>query len=80
MLKNHPEEKIYGITTLGEKGQIVIPADAREAMGLKKGQKLLVFGMGGEMVTFAKLSGVEKFATHLSKRLTVIQGIIKKNK
>lgn len=36
--------KIYGTTTLNEKGQAVIPADARAAMGLAPGSKLLVMG------------------------------------
>ncbi|HVQ44072.1 MAG TPA: AbrB/MazE/SpoVT family DNA-binding domain-containing protein [Candidatus Saccharimonadia bacterium] len=36
--------KIYGTTTLNEKGQAVIPADARNAMGLTAGSKLLVMG------------------------------------
>ena len=73
-------EQFYGATTLGEKGQVVIPAEAREAMGLKKGDKLLVFGMGCDMLAFSKLSKVEQFASHLAGRLDAIRGIIKKSK
>jgi len=32
-----------GAVTVGERGQIVIPAEAREAYGLRGGDKLLVF-------------------------------------
>jgi AbrB family looped-hinge helix DNA binding protein len=70
--------EFYGTTTLGEKGQVVIPAEARECMDLKKGDKLLVFGMGGDMIAFSKLSQMERFASHLAKRLDSIRTIIKK--
>ena len=36
------EEKFYGTSTVGERGQIVIPADARNALGFHPGDKLLV--------------------------------------
>lgn len=78
MIKKHPTEEFYGTTTLGEKGQVVIPAEAREALKLKKGEKLLVFGFGGEMLAFAKVSDLKKFASMLSKRLESVQEIIQK--
>ncbi len=37
-------KKLYGTATVGTKGQVVIPAEAREAMGIKTGDKLYVFG------------------------------------
>ncbi len=73
-------ERFFGTTTIGEKGQVVIPVEARESMDIKKGDKLLVFGMGCDMVALTKLSKVEQFASHLSSRLNVIREIIKKNK
>ena len=71
-------EQFYGTGTVGEKGQVVIPAAARTAMKLKKGEKLLIFGMGCDMLTLAKLSNLEQFASHLAGRLEVIREIIKK--
>lgn len=76
--KNKNGERFYGTTTLGEKGQAVIPAEARKSMCIKKGDKLLVFGMGCDMIAITKLSGVEQFTKHLSARLDAIRGIIKK--
>ena len=73
-------EQFYGTTTLGEKGQVGVPIEARTAMGIKKGDKLLVFGMGCDMLAFSKLSKVEQFASHLAGRLDVIRDIIKKSK
>lgn len=80
MMKDTPQQKeFYGTTTVGAKGQVVIPAEARKAMGLKDGEKLLVFGMGCDMIAFTKLSNVEKFASHLSNNLQSIRTIIKKS-
>lgn len=76
--KNMCNERFYGTTTIGEKGQMVIPVEAREAMKLNKGDKLLVFGMGQEMIALTKLSQVEQFASHLSHKLESIREIIKK--
>jgi len=46
-------------------------------MKLKKGDRLMVFGMGEGMIALMKLTQVEMIATHLSKRLKMIDGIIK---
>ena len=51
-----PEGKrFYGSVTVSERGQIVIPAQARRDFGIKPGDKLLVFGdleRGLAMATF----------------------------
>ena len=36
--------KCFGSATVGPKGEIVIPAQARRAFGIARGDKLLVFG------------------------------------
>lgn len=38
------QKKLYGTATVGTKGQIVIPADAREALGIQTGDRLYVIG------------------------------------
>jgi AbrB family looped-hinge helix DNA binding protein len=38
------DNKIYGFVTIGSKGQLVIPAEAREAFGLNPGDHLFVVG------------------------------------
>ncbi|HEX5429712.1 MAG TPA: AbrB/MazE/SpoVT family DNA-binding domain-containing protein [Patescibacteria group bacterium] len=68
MLKNKQGKGFYGITTVGEKGQAVIPASARKALSLKKGDKLLVFGRG-QLLAFSKLSDLEHIAHALAERL-----------
>lgn len=76
----HPGGQFYGSVTVGEKGQIVIPQDVRKIMKLKKGDRLLVFGMDNDMLAVAKLSHIEKITSHLSKKLKMINGVAKKHK
>lgn len=76
----HPEGQFYGSTTIGEKGQIVIPQEARINMKLKKGDRLLIFGMDDDMLAVAKLSHIEKITSHLAKKLKMIRGVTKKSK
>lgn len=80
MLSKNDNKQFYGTTILGEKGQVVIPAEARKALDIKKGEKLLVFGMGREMIVFCKLSKIEKIASHLSRKLEIIRRVIKKSR
>ncbi|MFH1397556.1 MAG: AbrB/MazE/SpoVT family DNA-binding domain-containing protein [Candidatus Omnitrophota bacterium] len=36
--------KVYGAVTVGERGQVVIPAQVRKSFKIKSGDKLIVFG------------------------------------
>lgn len=75
------DKAFYGVATLGEKGQVVVPAEARKALNLKKGEKLLVFSFVEGVLVLSKAEGIEKFADHLSEQLGDINAIInKKNK
>ena len=67
------DSAFHGVATISEKGQVVIPASARKAMGLGPGEKLLVFDVGAETLMLCKVSQMEKFAGHLSQRLAVVQ-------
>jgi AbrB family looped-hinge helix DNA binding protein len=40
--KDDLEDGFYGTSTVGERGQVVIPADAREQLGIHPGDKLMV--------------------------------------
>ena len=65
-----------GVTTVGEKGQVVIPAEIRRKMKLKKGDKLIAFAKDEEMIGLSKISHIEKFISQLS----TIKDLIKKSK
>ena len=64
-LKDHKklmeQDKLYGTTTMGAKGQVVIPAEARKELNLKPGDQLLVMGRFGKALGLMKtdeLSGI----------------------
>ncbi len=59
----HPDEKLIGITSLGERGQVVIPAQIRDELDLNKGDKLFVFARHKHfigIVKFDEMSGYVK--------------------
>ena len=46
--------KFYGLTTIGERGQIVIPKEIREVMRVKAGDKFFVFAHDDEIMAIIK--------------------------
>ncbi len=72
--------KFLGITTLGEKGQVVIPAEARAALKLAKGEKLIVLNPHKDTLVLMKASHFEKLAAHLTKHLASVRKSIQKTK
>jgi len=72
------QPEFYGSTTISDKGQVVIPIEARTALGLEKGEKLLVMGMHGDSVMLMKVSAIEKFSAKLKRDQAKIDEIIEK--
>jgi len=62
-----PEENIciYGIVTVGERGQIVIPKEARRKLKIKPKEKLLVLGGPNNSIVITRAEQVREFATKL---------------
>ncbi|MDR1629295.1 MAG: AbrB/MazE/SpoVT family DNA-binding domain-containing protein [Oscillospiraceae bacterium] len=58
-----PEGKyMFGVVKVGEKGQIVIPKQAREVFDIKPGDMMLVFGDIKQGIALAKQEDFLKFA------------------
>jgi AbrB family looped-hinge helix DNA binding protein len=67
--------QFYGSVTVGERGQIVIPAEARQSLDLNPGDKLLVMRHPhhrGLMVF--KLEAVREFLDEFAKAVSVMEG------
>ena len=47
---------IFGVVTVGDKGQIVIPAKARKIFGIGAGDQLIVLGQEGEGIALLRAS------------------------
>jgi AbrB family looped-hinge helix DNA binding protein len=55
--------KIFGTTSMGERGQVVIPSEARDELNIKPGEKFVVFGDAKKgTVILVKSEIMNKFA------------------
>jgi len=55
------QPKFWGVTSVGERGQIVIPAGARKFLKIKKGDKLLVISKGDKLLGLLKVKEISNF-------------------
>ncbi len=70
--------KLYGSTTVGERGQVVIPAEARRDFHITPTTKLLVFGgPGGEGLIFTKAESVTEFLTRAMTMLNNLEEMVR---
>lgn len=73
-----PKVKIWGSATVGTKGQVVIPASAREELDIKEGDKLIVIGNHNRMgVAFVKAEVVEDKLKDIQTGLIEVQKLTK---
>ncbi len=63
--------KFYGSVTVGERGQVAIPAEARRDQGITPATKLLAFGgQDGSGLIFIKAEFVTEFITNVTSLLS----------
>ena len=62
-LKPPEGKKFYGSVTVSERGQIVIPVEARKDFNIRTGDKLLVFGDLEQGIGIATLSNIQNLMT-----------------
>ena len=71
-------DKFFGSTTIGKKGQVVIPMETRKKMLWKEGDKLLVFGLENGTVVFTKIDQLKELAHYLEKKIDKVNKYINK--
>ena len=78
-MNGHAWQSFYGAVTVGERGQVVIPQAAREALGVKAGDKMLVLGgpMGNQGLLMIKAEAVSEFLASFSERLNSLEKLVK---
>jgi AbrB family looped-hinge helix DNA binding protein len=70
--------RFYGSVTVGERGQIAIPAEARREQDIAPGDKLLAFGgPDGRVLTFIKAEFVTEIITGVTHMVSQIEHILK---
>ena len=64
------QDKLYGTTTVGVRGQVVIPAEARKDLNLQPGDQLVVMGKFGKALGLIKTSEMESFVKVIMQNLS----------
>lgn len=68
------EDHFYGSVTVGERGQVVIPAEARKRYHIETGDKLLVLGPPHDKgIMFCKIDDVRQFMTMFLESLKIVE-------
>lgn len=61
---------VFGTVRVGERGQIVIPKEARKIFDIKAGDTLIVLGDEKWGIAVTKADVLEKYAVDLFKRIS----------
>jgi AbrB family looped-hinge helix DNA binding protein len=64
MEKIPPIPKVHGTVTVGERGQVVIPAAIRKSYHLNPGDKLIVISGEGGPIGFVPVADFDLFIKH----------------
>jgi AbrB family looped-hinge helix DNA binding protein len=73
------EKKFYGSTTVGERGQIVLPSKLRTDFKLKKGDKLVVIGNADQCrIILINPDTMNKHLEEMSQRIDKMKATIQK--
>jgi AbrB family looped-hinge helix DNA binding protein len=73
------DRKLYGTATVGTKGQVVIPADAREELHIAPGDRLYVIGAADSgFLGFLKEDALEAMMQHLNEQVESFRAIKQK--
>ncbi len=72
------EAQFAGSVTVGERGQIVIPAAVRSEFGIRQGEKLLVFKHPMKIgVMLVRVDTMEEFMDFAAESLVGLRQIVK---
>lgn len=74
------DRRLYGTATVGTKGQIVIPADAREELNIKPGDRMYVMNaMHGSGIVLLKEEMLESFVQQMTEHIESFRALTKDN-
>lgn len=75
------DKKLYGTATVGTKGQVVIPADAREELDIQTGDRLYVVGScERKWVGFIKEEQLRELIDHITDNVENYKQLLDANK
>lgn len=68
--KCRTSHKLYGTTTIGARGQIVIPAAARKDLNIKSGDQFVVTGKFGKILGLIKTDDLDEFIAMIMQHVS----------
>ncbi len=74
------ERFVMGSTTVGSKGQIVLPVNVRKAFGIVPGDTLVVMsrpGPGGHAIMLIRASSLERMLEHIEETGDRIRSLVR---
>jgi AbrB family looped-hinge helix DNA binding protein len=72
--------KFYGAVIVGERGQIVIPAEARREMEITPGEKLIIMGgFHGDGLMIIKTKSVAQLLNKFTEQMSLFERMIKES-
>ena len=72
-------ENFFGTATVGERGQIVIPAEARKKLEIETGDKLLIVGHGDKGIMLFKIDALREFMSTIMEDLQHVENEYQKS-
>lgn len=73
MFNPQKKSEAMDMVTLGERGQVVIPAQIRERLGLSAGDKMMAFCKHAEMICLVPASSMRRLVDVLNAQLAEIE-------
>ena len=71
--------KVYGAATVGERGQLVIPAGLRKDMDIKTGDRLMIFAkIDRKMISMMRERDFSDFLQKASKIISKLENKVSK--
>ena len=69
MTEIHKKKHIFGTVKVGDRGQIVIPKEARDLFGIEPGDLLMVLGEEGRGIAIVKADFMRKMALKILDKM-----------
>lgn len=70
------EVNLFGVATVGERGQIVIPSEARKSANILPGDKVIVVGHPPNGLMILKMEAMKDFLSSLNEDFAKIESKI----
>ena len=72
--KGGPGGGFHSVVTVGERGQVVVPADIRKTFKIKSGDKLVVFAKPDGMIGLIQADEFNRFLSEATKIFSKLKG------